>query len=214
MPAPEFWIVAGPNGAGKTTLVQAHPIGLLLPDVPFLNPDDIALELLHARGYRNFLESSEAALRAAFLEAAGKVEAQLRASIQSGQPIGVETVLSSDKYRPIVSIVRKRGGFVGLIYVALASPDLACRRVRKRAQAGGHDVPLEKIRSRWARSLANLAWFAQNTSAFWVFDNSNENPKIPPTLVASGQNGRLSFLEPSANEIFRHALAKIPRSAT
>lgn len=31
------YVVAGPNGAGKSTLAQ-----LLLPDVPVVNPDDIA----------------------------------------------------------------------------------------------------------------------------------------------------------------------------
>jgi len=33
-------------------------------------------------------------------------------------------VLSSDKYRPLVNAVRDQGGFVGLIYVALATPEL------------------------------------------------------------------------------------------
>lgn len=213
MPAPEFWIVAGPNGAGKTTLVQAHPIRLLLPAAHFVNPDDVALGLLRARGYRNFFEPSESILHAAFLEAANRVEQQLRAALQNGQPIGVETVLSSDKYRPLVNTIREQGGFVGFIYIALASPDLACRRVRKRVGSGGHDVPLEKIRSRWSRSLANLSWFAQSASAFWVFDNSDENPDVPPTLAAHGQNGRLHFLEPSANDVLRRAVADIPRPA-
>ena len=46
MSPPEFWIVAGPNGAGKTTCVQKEPISRLLPDVQFLNPDDLTLAKL------------------------------------------------------------------------------------------------------------------------------------------------------------------------
>ena len=53
---------------------------------------------------------------------------------------------------PHVELVRGQSGFVGLIYVTLASPELACARVARRVQAGGHDVPAEKVRTRWQRS--------------------------------------------------------------
>ena len=123
MAKPELWIVAGPNGAGKTTLVQAHPIGTLLPRVTFLNPDDFARKLLAQRGYGGFADAAESIQRESFLAAAQSVAAQLEAGLRRGEAVGVETVLSSDKYRPLVELVREREGFVGLIYVALASPE-------------------------------------------------------------------------------------------
>lgn len=132
MRRPEFWIVAGANGAGKTTLVQAHPIRNVLPQVKFLNPDDHARALLRQHGYRGFSDAPPPALQKAFLEAANAVETELEASLRSGEAIGVETVLSSDKYQPRVGFVREPGGFVGLIYIALASPELACARVFQR----------------------------------------------------------------------------------
>jgi len=134
MPRAEFWIVAGPNGAGKTTVVQVHPIALLLPHVRFLNPDDIALELLTQQGWKRFADAPNSALQNAFLEAANLVEAELRARLSRGEAVGVETVLSSDKYRALVNVVLEQGGFVGLIYVALATPELACARVARRAR--------------------------------------------------------------------------------
>lgn len=212
MARPEFWIVAGPNGAGKTTLVQAHPIRHLLPGVKFLNPDDRARHLLAQGGYRTFSEAPAAALQAAFLDAANAVEAELRTALHRGEAVGVETVLSSDKYRPLVEFVRGQGGFVGLIYVALASPEIACARVTRRVRAGGHDVPAEKVHARWHRSLANIAWFAAHASAFWVFDNSDENPDLPPRLVASGQLGRLEFLDAPANAPLHKVLDSLPRT--
>jgi predicted ABC-type ATPase len=42
----------------------------------------------------------------------------------------VETVLSSDKCRPIVEDVLARNEFVWLLHVALSSPEIARKRVR------------------------------------------------------------------------------------
>lgn len=134
----------------------------------------------------------------------------LQTALRRGEAIGVETVLSSGKYQPLVELVRGQGGFVGLIYVALASPDLACARVARRVQAGGHDVPAEKIRARWQRSLANLPWFAAHASAFWVFDNSDEHPEVLPRLMAAGRSAVMDFLESSAGEALRTSLSSLP----
>ena len=122
MPTPEFWIVAGPNGAGKTTLVQAEPIRTILPHVTFLNPDDVAEQHLAALGVCSFSDAPEATLHEAFVAAADEVFARLNRVLEAGGAAGVETVLSSDKYKPVVEVVRDRGGFVGLIYVWLDSP--------------------------------------------------------------------------------------------
>jgi len=210
--SPEFWIIAGPNGAGKTTLVQAHPIRALLPRVTFLNPDDLARERLLEQGFQGFAEAPAPILRETFLTAAQTVAAQLDAALDRGAAVGVETVLSTDKYRSGVERVRERGGFVGLIYVALASPELACARVARRVRAGGHDVPTEKVQARWHRSLANLGWFATQASAFWVFDNSSDDPGQPPLLVASGQGGTVDFLSVTANACLLTALSGLPLS--
>jgi len=208
----EFWIVAGPNGAGKTTLVQAHPIRHLLPRVKFLNPDDLALELLRSHGLRGFADAPPESLQRAFLDAANAVQTELEAALDRGEAVGVETVLSSDKYRSLVGFTRSQGGFVGLIYVTLGSPDLACARVARRVRAGGHDVAPDKVRARWHRSLVNLAWFAAHASAFWVFDNSDENLDAPPRLVASGKMGVLDFLEATPGAVLGVSLSSLPRN--
>lgn len=211
MPRPELWIVAGPNGAGKTTVVQAHPLGDLLPRVKFFNPDDVARYLLVQKGYTGFADSPEQIQHGAFLAAADTVAVELQTAVGRGEAVGVETVLSTGKYRALVDLVRGRNGFVGLIYVALASPELACARVARRVRAGGHDVPLDKIRARWRRSLTNLAWFVSHVSAFWVFDNSDENPDLAPQLIATGKGGFIEFQAPTISESLRDALSSVPR---
>ena len=191
MSVPELWIVAGPNGAGKTTLTQRKPISDLLPDVHLLNPDDKALEILRRQGYAGFAHVPADVLRASFHQAAAWVTDRLDWRLRRMECVCVETVLSTDKYRAVVEQVGRAGGFVALIYVALRTPDLACRRVAARVQAGGHDVPVDRVVERWHRSLQQLSWFARHVHRFWVFDNSDSDPARPPALLAEGGSGQV-----------------------
>jgi len=208
---PEFWIVAGPNGAGKTTCVQKEPISNLLPAVRFLNPDDFTLTKLRATGYAGFADAPVDVQAKLFVESADEVLAETQAGIAAGEPVGVETVLSSSKYRPLVEEVRAADGFVGLIYVALSSPIIARERVATRVRRGGHGVPDEKVDQRWRRSLDCLGWFAERATAFWVVDNSDSDPSRPPELVAAGKTGSLEFLSERAFPELRAALGGLPR---
>jgi len=59
-------------------------------------------------------------------------------------------------------------------YVALASPELHVARVRARVGKGGHDIPEERIRQRYARSLLNLIRLMPDLAELRVYDNSVE----------------------------------------
>ena len=138
----------------------------MLPGFVFLNPDDRTLAKICAAGYGGFADAPADVQTALFIESANEVSADLDAAIARGQPIGVETVLSSDKYRTPVEAVLARGGYVWLLYVALSSPEIARQRVAARVRQGGHGVPEDKIAQRWQRSLDSLVgslW----ASGFW-----------------------------------------------
>ena len=210
MAGPEFWLVAGPNGAGKTTCVQKEPICQLLPAVTFFNPDDRTLEKLHALGYQGFADAPRDVQARTFIEAADEVLEELEKAIEQNGPVGVETVLSSEKYRPLVESVVARQGFVGLIYIALSSPSIAAQRVKARVEHGGHDVPADRIEQRWKRSLQNLGWFASKATAFWVIDNSDSNLANAPLLLASGKFGALEYLNEAAFAELKAALSLLP----
>jgi predicted ABC-type ATPase len=193
----ELWLVAGPNGAGKTTLVHRGPLAALLTHATFLNPDDVALELLRDAGYRSFSDVPSDLLTKFFLEAANAVFEKLTTILVAGEPVVVETVLSSNKYRDVVDIVLRDGGFFGLIYVWLDSPETACARVKARVEHGGHDVPAEKIAARWQRSVEKLSWFLPRATRFWIYDNTNSDPDAAPFLLAEGGHGKCSFVAPT-----------------
>ncbi len=191
MNPPILWIVAGPNGAGKTTSVQRAPIAQIIPQVSFLNPDDRTLEKLRIAGFGGFADAPFDILTRLFLESADEVDIALIESIERGANVGVETVLSTDKYKKHVERVHSLQGSFFFIYVALSSPDLARQRVASRVAKGGHGVPEPKIHSRWWKSLEKLTWFAERAAGYWIVDNSDSNPDNPLLLLAAGRDGKL-----------------------
>jgi predicted ABC-type ATPase len=181
---PIFWIVAGPNGSGKSSLYEGADIEEFGRSVWIINPDRLAAQI----GAMEGLE-----LTTANLAAVQRIEAWLEASIQAYQTVGVETVLSTDKYRRLVTTARQRGFEFRLIYVLLDSPDRNVERIRMRVAKGGHSVPEHKVRERHARSLAQLPWFLDHADQAWLFDNSGASPR----RIGQKQRGIIT-LDPNA----------------
>lgn len=134
-----------------------------------INPDDLA---------RRIGDQEQMDLVAANLEAVRRIETWLSASIDAHQTIGVETVLSTPKYRRLVEQARRRGFSVNLIYVFLESADLNVERVAIRVQKGGHAVPEDKIRDRRRRSFEQFGWFFDQADVVDVYDNSGATPQL------------------------------------
>lgn len=112
------------------------------------------------------------------LQAVIRIESWLYASIEAYQTVGVETVLSSDKYRKLVIAAKSKGFQVNLIYVYLRNVELNIERVRLRVKRGGHDVPEDKIRERRMRSFEQFSWFFENADKAYIFDNSGAEPAL------------------------------------
>lgn len=176
---PKFWIVAGPNGSGKSSIYTDTDIEDFGGSVWIINPD-----LLTAR----IQEIEYLKPRAANIAAVTRIYSWLEASIAAHQTIGVETVLSTEKYRALVLAAKAHGFEVRLIYILLNSPELNVERVRLRVGKGGHHVPTTKIRQRRERSLRQLPWFLGNSDLAWIFDNSGARPaqiaeKVGNTII-------------------------------
>jgi len=159
MSAPLLILLAGPNGAGKSTFYESHLRALGLP---FLNADILAREA----GIDAYL-------------AADTIAAIRDQRISRGESFITETVLS-DPFGEKVRVLREAvgSGFdVTLIYIGLQDADLSRRRVEARAAAGGHDVPVEKLAARYARSLDNLERAIEQLPRVRLYDNSSfKNP--------------------------------------
>src|SRR5947209_542740 len=115
--------------------------GLFPDDLPILNPDHVALPLAGDR--RNLIDIPTATI------ARDAVASAVQHRMKAGQSVGFETNFSHPSKLDTMRDAKSVGHEVLLIYVGLSSPVLAERRVRQRVQAGGHDVPRDKIASRY-----------------------------------------------------------------
>ena len=165
--------IAGPNGAGKSTFYESH---LKSAGLRFLNADVIAGEL----GMDAY-------------QAAG-VAAKLRQELVSqGESFIFETVFSDpvgDKLAFLKDAARQ-GYSVGLCFIGIASVDRSEERVAMRVSQGGHDVPTDKLVTRFPRTLANLKQAIQELPGVYIFDN--DDMEVPFRLAAVFQNGRPIF---------------------
>jgi predicted ABC-type ATPase len=88
-----------------------------------------------------------------------------------------ETVFSDpvgDKLAFLGSAVRA-GYQVVLCFIGIASPATSDQRVAMRVSQGGHDVPLEKLVTRFPRTLANLKAAIPALPQVIIFDNEDLN---------------------------------------
>jgi len=166
---PTLWIIAGPNGSGKSTLYSTTNIEDFGQSVWIINPDLLAEQIS---------VGEQRALVDANLEAVRRIEQLLTASIAAYQTVGVETVLSTSKYRKLVVEAKKKGFEIRLIYVVLDDVEKNVERVRQRVDKGGHDVPEDRIRVRYNRSLNQLPWFLNHADKAFLYDNSNIQPRL------------------------------------
>ncbi len=166
---PRFWIVAGPNGCGKSTAYGRGDVMGLDGSVWIINPDLLTARLKNAENLD---------LIAANLAAVQRIEAWLDTSIEVHQTIGVETVLSSPKYRRLVDKAKAHDFEICFVYVYVRSVEIQMERIRARVAKGGHDVPPDKVRERRKRSFDEMPWFFAQADRAWIFDNSEAEMKL------------------------------------
>lgn len=182
----ELVLVAGPNGSGKSTVTEEY-IRDRFPAWPKLNADNVAAALAR-------LEAPPAADEAFLKHVAGMTDHAATVLALLETPFVLETVLSSDKYRGLVTTARRLGLVFRLVYVTTRTPVLNIARVRQRVAAGGHDVPEDRIRARWTRSMDNLPWFAARADRVLVVDNSGDRPAV---LALRRHQGPLELVVPN-----------------
>jgi predicted ABC-type ATPase len=98
-----------------------------------------------------------------------------------------ETVMSNPDKVELLKRAQACGYRTYLYYIATDDPAINISRVRLRVAQGGHDVPEDKIRSRYVRSL-DLLWNAiRYSSRAYIFDNSKDGSER--TWLAEVTNG-------------------------
>lgn len=157
-------IIAGPNGAGKTTFAREFlPAEAGCP--VFINADLIAAGL-------SPFQPEAAAFRAGRL-----MLGEIARHAAEGRNFAFETTLSGLTYVRMITDWRAADFTVKLIFLSLATPEEAIARVAMRVQQGGHDVPPEIVRRRFAAGRRNFQDVYRGCVDFWQwFDNSGDTP--------------------------------------
>ena len=83
-----------------------------------------------------------------------------------------ETVMSSPDKVALLELAQRLGYRTYLYYIATDDPAINLARVKARVNLGGHDVPEDKIVSRYGRSLDLLMAAVKHTNRAYLFDNS------------------------------------------
>ena len=162
--------LAGSNGSGKSTFYESF---LSDAGLRFINADELSASL--------DLSPYEAA------ELATSVRREL---VNQRESFIFETVLSDpigEKVDQLASYAAL-GYTVVLIFIRIESADESSRRVAMRVCQGGHDVPDDKLRARFERTLANLQRAIERLPHVIIF--SNEDLSKPYQLIAAYENGQ------------------------
>jgi predicted ABC-type ATPase len=170
-------VIAGPNGAGKSTFFETF----LDPEhILFVNADLIA---------RTIKPDDPGAIA---YEAAAVAEAERKRLVAGGASFCMETVFSDPAGAKLgfLRAAQAAGYTLFLVFIGIDSAELAIGRVIQRVEDGGHDVPDEKIRSRFPRTLANLREAVRFVDYAYLLDNSVYNE--PYRHVATFEGGTLT----------------------
>jgi predicted ABC-type ATPase len=185
---PRIYVLAGTNGAGKSSIG-----GAMLADqgCEYFNPDEAAARIRAA----NPDISQEEAQSAAWYQGRRLLERAIAERLD----YAFETTFAGNTIPTLLDRALSAGVQVRIWFVGLASVDLHIARVRSRVARGGHDIPEERIRERYARSLLNLIQMLPKVTELRVYDNTREaDPHSgvapEPRLIVHLAKGRIVSL--------------------
>ena len=173
---PILWLVAGPEGVGKTTYAFRHSRAVSGAS-EFVNLDEIARGL------------SPLDVEAGRLPASRVAIARIRELFQARRTFSLETTLAGRTHLRTIDRARRAGFDVVILYFAVGHVETCLTRIARRVSEGGHDIPENEARRRFARSLDNVPDYFARADLWRVFDANRR-----PFIVAEGRGDCLASL--------------------
>lgn len=168
---PELIMIAGPNGSGKTSVTQKFLHHEWADGTVYINPDQVANDKF---GDWNSQD--------AVLKAANYCREWRERCIQDRESFVFETVFSAEDKIDFLIRAKEAGFFIRVFFISTNHPSINAARIAKRVMEGGHDVPIRKIISRYAKSIINCETIAPLVDRLYVYDNS-----------VNGQDAQIQF---------------------
>lgn len=134
--------------------------------------------------------------------------------LQNKISFSFETVMSSQDKVALMIKAKNLGYKTYLYFIATDNPDINISRVRFRVSQGGHDVPQDKITSRYYRSLDLLAEAIKNSWRAYVFDNSEKGGNLK--WLAESQEGKIIELKTDSVPVWfdKYVIQKLTKNKT
>jgi len=180
-----IYVLAGTNGAGKSGLAGA---AFLEAGVVFFNPDAAARRIQSANPGITQEQANSAAWR--------QGKRLLQRAIAERLNFAFETTLGGETMTALLEMAIFEQLEVRIWYAGLQHPELHIQRVQARVAKGGHDIPENRIRTRYDSSRLNLIRLMPRLTELRVFDNSKEadphKGRAPePVLLLHMSGGRI-----------------------
>ena len=164
MKKPILIVVAGPNGSGKTSTTRLVIKHEWAEQCAYINPDEIAQSKF---GDWNNPK--------AVLQAVEYCEEWREQLLKEHKDFIFETVLSSDGKVDFLKRAKEEGYFIRVFFICTETPSINAARIAKRVMEGGHDVPIQKIISRYLKAITNVTRVAAFADRAYFYDNSVDN---------------------------------------
>jgi len=152
---PNLIAIAGPNGAGKSTFYRSYLDG---EGLPFVNADVVAEQI--GIGAYKAAELAESMRQELF----ARRESFIFETVFS-DPVGGKLAFLEEAVA--------QGYHVVLCFVGISKAAVSEARVAQRVIEGGHDVPTEKLTTRFPRTMENLRLSMLRLPLVLVYDNDD-----------------------------------------
>jgi predicted ABC-type ATPase len=172
MADPVLHLIAGPNGAGKSTL---HDLVI----GPVTRLELVDADVIAAREWPEDVS--------AHAYEASRLAAERRDQLLAARRSFITATVFSHESKVDLVKAAAAAGYLITLHVVLVPEDLAVARVRNRVENDGHDVPEDKVRSRYARLWSLVAEAIAIVDETKVYDNSSASE--PFRVVASFERG-------------------------
>ena len=182
MRKPVLIVIAGPNGSGKTSTTRLVIKHEWAEHCVYINPDEIAQSKF---GDWNDVN--------AVRQAVEYCEIWREQLLQEHKDLIFETVLSSDGKVDFLRRAKEAGYFIRVFFICTDNPTINAARIAKRVMEGGHDVPIQKIISRYQKAIINAIKVSAFADRAYFYDNSIDN-----------QNAQLLFRTAEGNFVKRY----------
>ena len=164
MRKPVLIVIAGPNGSGKTSTTRLVIKHEWADQCVYINPDEIA-----QTKYGDWNDVN------AVRQAVEYCEEWREQLLHDHKDFIFETVLSSDGKVDFLKRAKEEGYFIRMFFICTESPTINAARIANRVMEGAHDVPIQKIISRYEKAIVNAVKVMRFADRAYFYDNSIDN---------------------------------------